>query len=382
MQVGLVPRTVMLAITHKCNLKCTYCYQVRSRRDAKSMSFDTAVRIISRELSNQSASKIYFDFIGGEIFTEWKLFRDICEWLMSEPREIPYVICASTNGTLLNEDMRRWLVLHRDKVVLTLSFDGDYRMQEVNRRTGRYNVDIDFFVETWPDQGIKMTVSPATLPCLSEGIRFLHESKQVSVRSYADRCASDADVLACNIAYGVPLSPLDYTILSRELEKLVAYYLEHDVVPASMLDLDFTAFEFDREKWGTHKYCGAGTSMVCYDTDGTAYPCHYFLPLTLTEEHYQRLGEFDFGGSTRDPRCSGCCIETICPTCYGHNMLVNHSPFERDMSRCSYMKLIVLANCVLQAKRILRDGARSDRDRYTLKVVDHLYPLLSPEVHA
>ena len=37
-----------------------------------------------------------------------------------------------------------------------------------------YDIDIDFFVKTWPCQGIKMTLTEISLEHLSENIKYLH----------------------------------------------------------------------------------------------------------------------------------------------------------------------------------------------------------------
>ena len=373
-------KTIMFVLTHKCNLRCTYCYQNHAARDSSCMEVDFAKEKIAEAFRTTSAQKIYFDFIGGEVFTEWPRFKQICEWVIREERPIPYAITVSTNGTLITDEIKSWLRLHRDKVFLSLSLDGDDAMQFANRGTQNYNIDYGFFFETWPTQGIKMTLSGRTIPYLATGIRFLHINWGLG-KNLSELPKNYENPISCNIAYGVDLPKDSYFDLKRELTKLIDFYMSDgiDYFPTSILNVDFTYFKFDKRDYKVCKYCGAGTNITCYDVDGRVYPCQFFIPLTMSPRHLEILPNFSFAGNVRDPSCSNCAIETICPTCYGNNFKKNFDPFCRDKSLCMFTKLILLANCTFQAKRILRKSEKSDTDLYTLKVIDYLYPILCNE---
>lgn len=378
-----VVKTIMFVLTHKCNLHCSYCYQNHAMRDSRCMGFDFVKEKIGEAFRTVSANKIFLDFIGGEVFTEWPLFKQICEWIMSETRPIPYAITVSTNGTLITEEIKAWMRLHRDRVFLSLSLDGDDSMQFANRGTRHYNIDYSFFFETWPTHGVKMTLSEKTIPYLAQGVRYLHTHWNLGkglVSSPKDR----ENPISCNIAYGIDLSKDNYFELKREFAKLIDFYMGEgiDYLPASILNVDFTYFKFDKSEYKICKYCGAGTNVICYDVDGRIYPCQYFIPLTMSPKHLEMLPSFSFAGEVRDPACRDCHIETICPTCYGNNFKKNFDPFSRDKSLCMFTKLTLLANCILQGKRILRKTEKDDADIFTLKVIDYLYPILSGETEA
>lgn len=374
-------KTFMFVLTHKCNLHCTYCYQNHAIRDSRSMEFDFVKEKIEEAFRTGSAKKFYFDFIGGEVFTEWPLFKKICEWIVSKERPIPYAITVSTNGTLITEEIKAWMRRHKDKVFLSLSLDGDDSMQFTNRGTNNYNIDYGFFFNTWPSQGIKMTLSAQTIPCLAKGIQYLHS--QWNLGKHISVLPEDwENPISCNIAYGIDLSNENYFDLKRELGKLIDFYTGEGYVyfPASILNVDFTYFKFNKTDFKTCKYCGAGTNIACYDVDGSVYPCQFFIPLTMSSRHLTILPNFSFIGNVRDPACCDCPIETLCPTCYGNNFKKNFDPFLRDKSLCMFTKLTLLANCILQGKRILRKTVKSDSDLFTLRVIDHLYPILCKEI--
>ena len=58
-------RSIMLMLTEKCNLRCTYCYENHERTG--SMDFETAVSILDRELTEARTfnEKIRIEFFGG-----------------------------------------------------------------------------------------------------------------------------------------------------------------------------------------------------------------------------------------------------------------------------------------------------------------------------
>ncbi|MBQ6328244.1 MAG: 4Fe-4S cluster-binding domain-containing protein, partial [Kiritimatiellae bacterium] len=65
-----VRRNCTLVVTHRCNLRCSYCYE--ARKDSRSMSEDTALRVMEREFalaaSSSDVDELLFDFLGGEPF--------------------------------------------------------------------------------------------------------------------------------------------------------------------------------------------------------------------------------------------------------------------------------------------------------------------------
>ncbi len=362
-------RTFTLALTHRCNLRCDYCYQDHDRRGGPDMDIIMAQQIILGEFNHAAAGeRIVFDFIGGEVFMVWPLFRRICEWLWSEERPAPYLINVTTNGTLLTREIKQWLTDNRDMVKPGLSWDGDSAMQNDNRHTAGYDIDVDFFLKTWPESGIKMTLSSKTIGRLSQALIQLHRAKGLGLEEASSRDLY-SNRLACNIAYGVELTAANYWELKRELILLVDFYCGPGAAyrPATILDADLAGLAPLNPEEGNFKYCGCGKYMVCYDTDGQRYPCHFFLPLTMPRELLEKLPQFDLEKGRRDPVCANCVIEGVCPNCCGNNFKTNADPFIRDKRLCAFSKLIFLGNCVLQTKRLLRKAELAGEEVFTLK---------------
>lgn len=375
-------RSVTLILSHRCNLNCSYCYQKHEKRDSSSMPLDLAKKLIRHEFDNISqGGTLGIVLMGGEPLIDWPLFKNLCEWVFSQKWSAPYRIVVSTNGTLISKEVKDWLKRNKDRVILGLSYDGTPEMQNTNRHTGRFNVDIGFFLETWGHEGVKMTLSPETVGHLFEGLRYLHEECKMGLGFRPDT-SMDQNAIGCNLAYGVDFGPDEYRLLKEQLEKCIDWYLTDgkDYTPATILNLDLSYCPPEVNPKTVNKYCGVGTAMHCYDVDGRLYPCQYFIPLTQPEENLEKLNQFDFTGNVSDPACHTCPIETLCPTCYGNNLLRTGSPFVRDKTLCPFFKLIFLANCILQTRRLLSKEEKTDKEIYSLRVIEKIYPRLLDDV--
>ena len=253
------------------------------------------------------------------------MIKKITEWLASEKREVPWICFASTNGTLLTPEIKYWICHHRKMFVAGLSFDGTPDMQNINRTQSANSVDIDFFMRVYPDQGIKMTISCDSVKELSRGIIYLHK-KNIPI--------------SANCGYGMPWDKESLSIFQDELLKLARFYLQHpDITPISIFDKKFVVLG---KKMKHRKYCGTGTAMATYDVDGTLYPCHLFTPIVLGERkaaELQKKHDFNAESVFFDQRCNGCCLENVCPTCYGFNYRTTGSISKRDPIMCELYKI-------------------------------------------
>ena len=103
-------------------------------------------------------------FMGGEPLLVFPMIKDVSEWLWKQHFCKPMkMLFAPTNGTLLSAEMKTWLLANRHRFCLGLSFDGDNLMQNINRSESFNLINIEFFAKTWPEQSVKMTVSPQTV---------------------------------------------------------------------------------------------------------------------------------------------------------------------------------------------------------------------------
>ena len=97
------PNQVVLLLTQKCNLSCSYCF-AKNARAAKALSKDTIKAVVDFVFSTKPEQYKTFSFLGGgEPTVEW----DLLEWSISyirhhQPHNNVH-ISITTNGTLLSE---------------------------------------------------------------------------------------------------------------------------------------------------------------------------------------------------------------------------------------------------------------------------------------
>lgn len=207
---------------------------------------------------------IEIQFMGGEPLLEFPLIKECAEWLWSTSvTDKQMMLFAPTNGTLLTNDMKEWFAKNKDRIHLGLSFDGDMAMQNANRSSSFHHVDLDFFVNTWPNQSVKMTISPDTISNMADGVKFLHQKgfKYIS----ADLAMGDS----------VEWTKEKLGVYQTELKKLIEFYLANPrLIPFSMLRVDVNAMMHSSAE--SHKTCSCGEDMVCVDWTGKTYACHLF----------------------------------------------------------------------------------------------------------
>ena len=330
-------KSVTLTVTEACNLNCGYCYE--GHKSKKNMTYQTAKRILDYELNlDDGFNGVTIDFFGGEPFLEFGLIRKVSEYLWNNEYKKPYTIFASTNGTLIHKEIKSWLKKHKEKFSVGLSFDGNEYMQNTNRSNSFNEIDLDFFVKNWPNQGVKMTISLETLPYLFDGVKFLHEK---------------GFIVNCNLAYGLDWSNYSLqTTLEDQLMKLIEYYVNNiSIKPCSMLNMEigFVSYDLSYSKW-----CGAGTQMKVYSPEGRMYPCHYFQPLSVGKDLSEKSLDIDFSVSEQlmDPDCKNCRILSICPTCYGSNFASTGDVRKKDRNLCRLTKIMALANSYLWYEKL------------------------------
>lgn len=113
--------TIVLLLTNKCNLHCSYCYSLAQRQKRNTISKSDLFSVINYVLSNHKLRQKTFSFVGGgEPTIEWELFTDSVELIRSNER-VEHSIELTTNGTLLDNERVKWL--RNKKVKVNISFE-------------------------------------------------------------------------------------------------------------------------------------------------------------------------------------------------------------------------------------------------------------------
>lgn len=128
---------LILQVTQQCNLRCKYCaysgnYYNRTHSSER-MSFEDAKRVIDFYLERSiEMDELALSFYGGEPLLEFDLIKRCVDYIISKSGERKVRFPMTTNGTLLTEEVIKFLVQHEFKLLISL--DGNKESHDINRQ--------------------------------------------------------------------------------------------------------------------------------------------------------------------------------------------------------------------------------------------------------
>ena len=273
---------IILYITHKCNLKCSYCFSTFNHPNAKN-DFDDIPNAIENLINFINSSKkdnFTLVFFGGEPTLRWDLCKEIykqCE--QKSTKKMIYRL--QTNGTLLNKvfDDLDWM----DKLEICVSFDSNKQHHDKYRifynNSGSYDIIYNNIKQLIHSKYINRlssvyTYHPNVASTLSDTIIGLFEMGIPKLRS---------SIIKEN---GVTEQQMNE--LTNSYKRIVDYLLIHTDKEYQNFGL-LTFSEHDKIKKLYQYYknnlniyaCRAGQYKVWINSDGNIYPC-----TTLIEPQY------------------------------------------------------------------------------------------------
>ena len=125
-----------LQVTQNCNLRCEYCvysggYLQREHQE-RNMSFEVAKKALDFLLEHsQDSSKLNVGFYGGEPLMNIDLIKKVVAYMKQEAEGKTVEYNITTNGTLLNEEIVKFLVENNFHIMISLdgprSIHDEYR---------------------------------------------------------------------------------------------------------------------------------------------------------------------------------------------------------------------------------------------------------------
>lgn len=329
-------KAIILLITYDCNLRCSYCYEPKKAH--RKMSVDSAKNVLRMAIDglDESYDSIIVQFMGGEPLLQFDLIREVSEWLWSLELKLRIKnVHAPTNGTVLNPEMKKWLVNNKDRFSLALSVDGNRLMHNMNRSDSADEIDLEFFARTFPDVAVKMTLSPKTIGHFYEGYKFLHEQGFNEI--------GPSLAIGDNIGW----KQEHLKTMNEQLDLLIQYFIENPEVRRvgnfalpvwNILDPDAPDLA-----------CRVGRDIVCYDCNETPYPCHIFSPIAMDAKKSAESTLIDFEAARKQVGpCSHCLLNKVCSRCFGINYRDRGDCMQPSAFDCAQFKLFFYANCKLQ----------------------------------
>lgn len=336
---------ILISTNSSCNLKCIYCFEKNKHK----FEFDInkAITIISNLLSIKTEFGTKIKIHGGEPFLVFEKIRALCESLWEADYPEYFQVHITTNGTLVHGEIQKWLYKNRDRVILKLSIDGDKKSNDINRPNSFNQIDLPFFVKTWPLIVASMTITPKTLPYLYENIRFLHKS---GFRYIVTQLSLLTDWSKYNLQE-------EYYY---QITKLTHYYLDNPHIHPffSWINIEDTLYS------ETKPSCGIG-HMKAYDFQSNQYfPCQMCFPSACGNKTSSDLQKINFKDKSilTNSTCSSCPFINICVTCYAENYISRGDVAKRDMNICSYQKCFFAAVFKFEYARILKENRPTTKD--------------------
>lgn len=328
--VGLAPafkcypqtplRHLVLSVTHRCNLACSYCL-ARGRAQEADMTRETVDQSLGTLPEDQPVA---LSFFGGEPLLAW----DICAYageraqILARRRKVPCKLHLTTNGTLLNDI--KAAVIKRQGWSVLLSLDGPQDLHDAAR-------------------GPSWHRAMAGLDCLNRaGVRpMLRATFSALPAALVERMVWAAGLADANKISGISLEPAILTegcaatpTAEVDLAQLEAEW--HAVAQWCLARIQggkpampyFFAKMLRRllccEYSGSE--CGAGLGYQCVGPDGTRFACHREGPTAigtvgaLDETARAPWKENHIAAHTED--CPTCWARYLCGGGCRHNRLL------------------------------------------------------------
>ena len=294
--------TLVVNVTSKCNLSCTYCYEYG---EDKITEASTKPRFMDETTARQSVDFLFAEsgdqkvvhltFFGGETLLNFKVLKSALTYARERGAELGKAVDVSltTNGTLLRPEIIDWLV--DNDVGVTVSMDGGKEQQDkhrvFNNGTGSYD-----------------TVAPNVKALLSRnlrrpvGARVTLTKQNLDVVSIYRHLADEMGFFEVGFAPVTTSWQRDYAIqdegffaMLAQFELLAAEYLEYALAGKRhrFSNVRDTLEEIHKGLSKSHP-CGAGMGLMGVATDGDVALCHRFAG---SDSH--KLGTVT-GGVNRD----------------------------------------------------------------------------------
>jgi uncharacterized protein len=278
--------TMVLNVTNKCNLACTYCYEygddkivdTQYGKQPKFMAEDTAEESVEFLLTESKGQEVaHLTFFGGETLLNFPVLQKTVAYARrraaEEGKRIEFSL--TTNATLLKPDVIEWLA--ENHIGVTISIDGPKPVQDGLRvfHNGKGTYDV-------------------VLPKIKELLR-VHRSRPIGARVTLTQKNMDVIQIFRHLTeeigfWEVGLAPVttqdhrDYAItpegkdaMLRQFEELAAEWLECALRDEhhGFSNVKDTIEEIHK---GVSKAygCGAGLGLMGVATDGEVALCHRF----------------------------------------------------------------------------------------------------------
>jgi len=349
--------SIVLNVTNKCNLACTYCYEYGEDKivdttygkQPKFMSDETARDSVEFLLTETKAQEVaHVTFFGGETLLNFPVLQETVAYARrraaEEGKRVEFSL--TTNGTLLKPDIIEWLA--DNHIGVTISIDGPKEVQDGLRvfHNGKGTYDV---------------VQPKIKELLKRhntrpiGARVTLTQKNMDVLEIFRHLTEDMGFWEVGLAPVTTQEHRDYAITPEGKDSMLEQFevLANEWLEAALRNEHHGFSNVKDTIEEIHKGvskafgCGAGLGLMGVATDGAVALCHRFAG---SDEHTigsvtegvdrEKQGQFlkDHHISTKTD-CHTCWARPICSGgCYHEAHVQYGDSTHANLHYCTWVR--------------------------------------------
>ena len=348
-----VVKALCLHISHDCNLRCKYCFAGTGNFGGERINMTKEVGIAAIDfLIKESVGRknLEVDFFGGEPLINFDTVKAIVDYARSieEKYNKHFNFTITTNGLLLNDDIKDYINKNMGNVVL--SIDGRKEINDKMRcrvdGSGSYDSILPKFKDMAKSRNqdkyyVRGTFTRENLDFSKDVLHLADEGfKQISVEP----------VVAVKDT-GYDLRREDLPRLFEEYEDLAREYVKRRKEGKWF---NFFHFMIDLTQGPCIAKrlsgCGSGSEYLAITPEGDIYPCHQFVGMkdfkmgNVLEKTFNRSIQNDFGHCNvyTKSECKKCWAKFYC----SGGCLANSYQFKNTINS------VYDIGCELERKRV------------------------------
>jgi uncharacterized protein len=278
--------TLVLNVTSKCNLACTYCYEYGEDKIVDPCAEDKP-RFMDEETARRSVDflfqkagfneVVHLTFFGGETLLNWKILQKAADYALEKAEQAGKRVAfnLTTNGTLLRDEVIEWMAEY--DVTVTISMDGPEESQDKFRvfknGMGSYAMILPRVKALLARHrsrpiGARVTLTRQNLDVMKI---FRHLTEEVGFQEVGFAPVTTAD------GRDYAIEGEGYDQMLGQFQELAREFLEYasEDRPHGFSNVKETLEEIHK---GVSKAypCGAGLGLMGVATDGEVALCHRF----------------------------------------------------------------------------------------------------------
>lgn len=372
--ISKIARSITVQVTDRCNLACTYCYQIN--KCGNRMNLDTGKKFIDLLLTDDKSINSYInryntdvvilDFIGGEPLLEIDLIDQLSDYFVQRMIELDhpwlpyYILSIGTNGVLyFDERVQRYIDKHLGRLSINITVDGNKELHDACRvfHNGKGSYDLavaatkDWMQRTNASNiSTKITIAPENVSYLSKAIISMIDIGFTNINE--------------NCVYEKGWTLEHAKILYNELKKLADYVIENNLEKTHNFRIFNPDWYKPMDPKDNDNWCGGNAQMLAVDPKGNLYNCLRYMPSSLGPNIVPlTIGHVDRGisitpcdknnikcmscisrRSQSTDECFYCPIATGCGWCSAYNYQVFGTCNKRATYVCEMHKAASLAS--------------------------------------